>query len=79
MRKRTRSVAAQFVGPPDRDACRSAWIISAKHLLRGQKYPAAMIAEAVLAERRRCLAIASECYGSDSDIARRIRDGEAEE
>jgi len=52
---------------------RAAWSLSARHLLRGQRDPTLMVAEAIVLERQRCLKIATECCGKDSDIVKEIR------
>ena len=57
------------------DVTVAAWKVSARHLLRGQKDPTTMIAEAIMAERRRCLDIAADCGRDIAEIVRRIRDG----
>lgn len=62
---------------PD-DITTAAWRLSAEHLLRGQKDPTTMIAEAIRDERKRCLEIAASCCGSDSEVVRQIRDGREE-
>ncbi len=51
----------------------AAWTISARHLARGQRDPTMMVAEAIALERQRCLAIATECCGENSGVAREIR------
>lgn len=35
----------------------AAWAVAARHLCRGQRDPVEMIAEAIEAERRRCVAL----------------------
>ncbi|MBZ7927089.1 hypothetical protein LAC81_34595 (plasmid) [Ensifer adhaerens] len=53
----------------------AAWSLSARHLVRGQRDPALMVAEAIAMERQRCLKIVTECCGENSDVARKIRAG----
>lgn len=51
----------------------TAWTLSARHMARGQRDPTIMVAEAIALERQRCLEIATECCGENSDVAREIR------
>lgn len=55
---------------------REAWSVAARHLARGQRDPAKMIAEAISRERQRCLKIATEFCGESSEIVREIRGAE---
>jgi hypothetical protein len=55
------------------DITETAWSLSARHLARGQSDPTKMVAEAIALERQRCLDIAAECCGKDSDVVREIR------
>lgn len=58
---------------PD-EITRKAWSLAARHLARGQRDPTKMVAEAISLERQRCLEIATECCGENSDVAREIRE-----
>lgn len=51
---------------------RAAWSLAARHLARGQRDPTKMVAEAIALERQRCLEIATECCGENSDVVRAI-------
>ncbi|WP_192370773.1 hypothetical protein [Ensifer sp. ENS07] len=58
---------------PD-EIAQEAWSLSARHLARGQRDPTKMVAEAIAQERQRCLEIATECCGENSDVVRKIAD-----
>ncbi|MBK5571814.1 hypothetical protein, partial [Ensifer sp. SSB1] len=69
---RSRSTEVEMI--PDHIA-KAAWTLSALHLAHGQRDPTMMIAEAILLERRRCLEIAAQCCGENSDVVRAIAEG----
>jgi hypothetical protein len=58
---------------PD-DIAQAAWSVSARHLSRGQRDPLKMVAEAMMLERQRCLAIVIESCGKQCEAVRLISD-----
>lgn len=52
----------------------SAWAIAARHLCRDQRNPVEMIAEAIEAERRRCIALVEAAGFSPKDISPFLED-----
>lgn len=56
------------------DITRTAWSISAKHLVAGQKDVTKMIADAIMQERQRCSELAKAALGSDDALAVFIQD-----
>lgn len=56
------------------DIVQAAWSVSARHLSRGQRDPIKMVAEAMMLERQRCLAIVIESCGEQCEAIRLIRD-----
>ena len=56
------------------DIRQAAWEISARHLTAGQKDVTTMIADGMLRERRRCVALAQAALGPDVPMAVFIAD-----
>lgn len=56
----------------------AAWAVAARHLCKGQRNPVDMIAEAIEAERRRCLALINASGISPRSISPFIENPDAD-